>query len=217
MGGVLKHWQNKFGVPQTGTMDDQTAKAVMFYYQLNPFEAANFLGQLDHETGGFRHFIENMNYTTPERIVTVFKIHFKGGIEEAKGYVRNPEKLANKVYANRMGNGNPESGDGFRFRGRGMLQLTGRNNYTDFSRWKGMPEILINPDLVAKEYAFDSGKYYFEKNKIWNICTDITEDTITRVSKFVNIGNPNSRIVPHGLADRINKTKKYYAVLTDSK
>lgn len=210
MSQTLRLIQNRLGVPQTGTFNQATARAVRFFFQLSPEEAAHFLGQFHHETGGFREFSENMNYTSPERIIAVFRRHFPKGIEEARNFVRSPERLANRVYSNRMGNGNEASGDGWRFRGRGKPHLTGRNNYTDFANWMNEPKILNNPDLVADEFAMDAGLYFFEKNNIFRICNVVDDNSIIRVSRAVNLGNPNSRIMPNGLEDRVNQTKRIY-------
>lgn len=208
MNKTVKLIQNKVGVPQTGIFDQSTARAVMFYFQLNPIEAAHFLGQFHHETGGFRSFEENLNYTSAERILAVFPRHFRGGIEEAMPFVRNPQKLANRVYSGRMGNGNEASGDGWMFRGRGKPHLTGRNNYTDFANWLNDPRILNNPDLVSDEFAMDAGLYFFDRNKLFKHCRNISEENILQISKGVNVGNINSSITPHGMKDRVLQTKR---------
>jgi len=122
----------------------------------------------------------------------------------AKPYERNPEKIANKVYAGRMGNGSSETGDGWKFRGRGALQLTGKENYKAFSDYLKKPEIMTNPDLVATTYSFESAMFFFEKNKLWSICDQgVNDAAITSITKRVNGGTI-------GLEDRLSKTKKYY-------
>lgn len=208
MSNTVKLIQNRLGVPQTGTFNRDTARGIMWKYQLSPIEAAHFLGQFHHETGGFRNFQENLNYTSAERILAIFRRHFPGGIEEAKEFVRNPEKLANRVYSNRMGNGSESSGDGWRFRGRGKPHLTGRNNYTDFSNWMNEPRILENPDIVADDFAVDAGLYFFERNSLFRHCKNISDENILLVSRGVNVGNINSSITPHGMNDRIVQTKR---------
>jgi putative chitinase len=103
-----------------------------------------------------------------------------------------------------MGNGASTSGDGWKFRGRGALQLTGKENYKAFSDYLKKPEIMTNPDLVATTYSFESALFFFDKNKLWSICDQgITDAAITSISKRINGGT-------HGLEDRLNKTKKYY-------
>mgnify|MGYP003339557701 FL=1 len=103
------------------------------YYEMfqNPKRVAGFLAQIAHESGGFNFVIENLNYSA-KGLVGTFKKYFPTE-EFAKQYERKPEKIANRVYANRMKNGDEASGDGFKFRGRGLIQLTGRDNYTKFA------------------------------------------------------------------------------------
>jgi len=121
-------------------------------------------------------------------------------------YARLPERIANRVYANRMGNGDEASGDGHRYRGRGALQLTGKSNYKDFADWLGKS---IDPGAVADEYAFDSAKYYFDRNRLWSVCNEGVGDTVIAVlTRKINGGI-------HGLDDRKAKTKLYYGWLTE--
>ena len=121
----------------------------------------------------------------------------------AKTYERQPKKIANRVYANRMGNGNEASGDGWKFRGRGALQLTGKDNYQAFANYIRRPEVMHDPDLVAGELCFESALWFFDKNKLWSICDQGTGDAaILALTKRINGGT-------HGLDDRKLKTKKY--------
>jgi uncharacterized protein YcbK (DUF882 family) len=128
----------------------------------------------------------------------------------AAQYERKPEKIANRVYASRMGNGNEASGDGWRYRGRGALQLTGRDNYKAFADYCKRPDVMSNPDLVATELAFESAMFFFERNKLWAICDQgVTDAAILSLTKKINGGT-------HGLADRSDKTKKYIAWATSA-
>jgi putative chitinase len=103
-----------------------------------------------------------------------------------------------------MGNGAEASGDGWKFRGRGALQLTGKENYKAFSNYLKKPEIMTNPDLVATTYSFESAMFFFDKNKLWSICDQgINDAAILALTKRINGGT-------HGLEDRNQKTKKYY-------
>jgi putative chitinase len=103
-----------------------------------------------------------------------------------------------------MGNGDEKSGDGYKFRGRGALQLTGKDNYAAFAKYLGKPEIMTHPDLVATEYSFESAMFFFDKNKLWEICDKgVNDAAILALTKRINGGT-------HGLEDRTNKTKKYY-------
>jgi len=198
----LKSLQEKIGVTADGTFGPGTMKKAMEFFKLTPVRAAHFFAQTSHETGEFKLFTENLNYSS-KGLVTTFGKYF---INEAtaKLFERNPEKIANRVYAGRMGNGISTSGDGWKFRGRGALQLTGKENYKAFSDYLGKPEIMTNPDLVATTYSFESAMFFFEKNKLWSICDQgVNDAAITSISKRINGGT-------HGLEDRLNKTKKYY-------
>jgi putative chitinase len=197
----LKSLQERAGVAADGAFGPGTMKAGMALLKLTPVRAAHFFAQTAHETGGFKAFSENLNYSA-QGLQGIFGKYFPGNLEES--YARNPEKIANRVYADRMGNGNEASGDGWKYRGRGALQLTGKANYKAFADYLGKPEIMENPDLVATTYAFDSAMFFFDKNKLWSICDQgINDAAILALTKRINGGT-------HGLEDRNTKTKKYY-------
>ena len=197
----LKALQQKIGVTADGAWGPGTFKAAMEYYKLSPARAAHFFGQTAHETGGYKAFAENLNYSA-KGLVGVFKKYFPNEAA-AKRYERNPQAIANKVYASRMGNGPESSGDGWLYRGRGALQLTGRSNYEAFAKYCNRPDVMSNPDLVANELSFESAMFFFEKNKLWNICDQgVNDASILAITKKINGGT-------HGLADRAEKTKKY--------
>lgn len=197
----LKSLQSKIGVTADGVFGPGTMRKAMEFYKLTPVRAAHFFGQTSHETGGFKLFSENLNYSA-QGLQSIFAKYFPGNLEES--YARNPEKIANRVYASRMGNGDEKSGDGWKYRGRGALQLTGKDNYKAFAQYLGKPEIITNPDLVSTEYAFESAMFFFDKNKLWSICDQgINDKTILALTKRINGGT-------HGLADRNEKTKTYY-------
>lgn len=201
----LKSLQAKIGVAADGAFGPGTLKAAMAYYKMTPERAAHFFAQTAHESGGFKAFSENLNYGAAG-LTGIFKKYFPT-TEKALLYERKPEKIANLVYASRMGNGDEASGDGFKFRGRGALQLTGKDNYKVFSEYLKKPEIMTNPDLVATEYAFESAIFFFDRNKLWDICDKgVNKDTILALTKRINGGT-------HGLADREEKTLKYYGYL----
>jgi putative chitinase len=124
----------------------------------------------------------------------------------ANQYQRNPQKIANKVYANRMANGNEASGDGYKFRGRGYIQLTGKDNYTQFSKSIG-EDMVANPDKVASTYALLSAAWFFSKNSLHKLADEGASDAVvTKITKRVNGGTI-------GLADRIKHFKEYYSLL----
>jgi putative chitinase len=197
----LKNLQTKIGVTADGSFGPGTLKAAMAYYKLTPVRTAHFFGQTGTETGEFKLFAENLNYSAAG-LQTTFGKYFPGNLEES--YAKQPEKIANRVYGSRMGNGDETSGDGYKFRGRGALQLTGKANYEAFAKYLNKPEIITNPDLVATEFAFESAMFFFDKNKLWSICDQgINDAAILALTKRINGGT-------HGLADRSEKTKKYY-------
>ena len=200
----LKSLQEKVGFTGAqvdGAFGPGTMKKAMEFYKLTPVRAAHFFAQTSHETGGFKLFSENLNYST-DGLKKIFGKYFPGDL--ATSYARNPEKIANRVYGARMGNGAEATGDGWKFRGRGALQLTGKDNYTAFAKYLGTDEVLTNPDLVATKYSFESAMFFFERNKLWSICDQgITDAAILALTKRINGGT-------HGLEDRKQKTYKYF-------
>lgn len=171
----------------------------------NNLRLAHFLSQCGHESGGFRLTQENLNYSA-KGLSATFKKYF---ISEAAAtpYAKNPQKIASKVYGGRMGNGPESSGDGYKFRGRGYIQLTGKDNYTNFARFIG-EDTVNNPDLVATKYPLASAAFFFDSNKLWAICDKGADAaTVTAVTKRVNGGTI-------GLPDRIKHFKEYYELLS---
>jgi putative chitinase len=190
-------------IPQAGI--DQIPDTAARFGITNTLRLAHFLAQCGHESGGFRAVQENLNYGA-KGLLSIFKKYFKT-IEKAKAYERKPEKIANLVYGNRMGNGPESSGMGWKFRGRGYIQLTGFENYKLFDAT--VPEdIIANPDLVATKYALASAGFFFKKNNLWSICDrGSSPDVVTLVTKRVNGGTI-------GLADRQKHFKEYYNLLS---
>lgn len=174
-------------------------------FELNtPLRLAHFLAQAGHESGGFKAVNENLNYGA-KGLLGIFKKYFP---TEAKAilYERKPEKIANLVYGGRMGNGPEATGDGYKFRGRGYIQLTGRDNYTAFSKAIN-EDLTANPDLVATKYPLLSAAWFFHKNGLHKIADGgATDAVVTSVTKRVNGGTI-------GLPDRIKHFKEYYALL----
>lgn len=170
----------------------------------NNLRLAHFLAQCGHESGGFKAVSENVNYSA-DGLKKIFPKYFPGNLSES--YARNPEKIASRVYASRMGNGDESTKEGFKFRGRGFLQTTGKNNYTQFSKFIG-EDCVSNPDLVATKYPLASAAFFFDSNKLWAICDKGADNaTITAVTKRVN----GATI---GLADRIKHFNEYYKLLS---
>jgi putative chitinase len=169
-----------------------------------PLRLAHFLAKCGHESGGFRLTQENLNYSA-KGLNGIFKKYFPTEAAAAP-YNRNPQKIANKVYSNRMGNGTEASGDGYKFRGRGYIQLTGKDNYTAFGKSIGV-DMTVNPDLVASQYALLSAAWFFTKNGLHKMADGgATDAVVTSITKRVNGGTI-------GLADRIKHFKEYYHLL----
>ena len=164
---------------------------------------AHFLSQCGHESGGFKAVSENLNYSA-DGLKRTFGKYFPGNLAES--YAKQPEKIASRVYANRMSNGDETSKEGYKFRGRGYIQLTGKGNYTSFTKFIG-EDCVSNPDLVATKYPLASAAFFFDSNKLWSICDKGADDvTVTAVTKRVNGGTI-------GLPDRIKHFKEYYNLL----
>ena len=200
----LKKLQEKIGVKADGVFGPGTLKAAAAYYKMTPERAAHFFGQTAHETGNYAIFSENLNYST-DGLKKIFGKYFPDNLAES--YARQPEKIASRVYANRMGNGSEATKEGFLFRGRGALQTTGKDNYKQLSEYLKKPEIMTNPDLVATDFSFESAIFFFDKNKLWDIADKgVNTDTILSITKRVNGG-------AHGLDDRTVKTNQFYAWL----
>jgi putative chitinase len=167
-----------------------------------PLKLAHFLAQCGHESGGFRLTQENLNYSA-QGLKNIFPKYFPGNLSES--YARNPQKIASKVYGGRMGNGPESTGEGYKFRGRGYIQLTGKDNYTAFGKAIN-EDILSNPDLVSTKYPLLSAAWFFSKNCLKR-CVDASDATVTSVTKCVNGGTI-------GLPDRLKHFKEYYHLLS---
>lgn len=182
---------------------DQIPEAAAKFGITTNLRLAHFLAQCALESTNFTATVENMNYSA-QRLLQVFPKYFKN--VDVNAYARNPQKIGSRVYANRMGNGDEASGDGFRYRGRGYIQLTGKNNYQSFTNHIG-DDCVANPDLVATTYPLASAGFFFNSNNIWAVCDQGASDaTVTSVTKRVNGGT-------HGLAERIQNFKKFRAAL----
>jgi len=224
---AVKAWQAAHGLDADGIVGDKTWAMIMAEGQSVPapvetpiapigglkldklkghipLRLAHFLAQCGHESGGFRATQENLNYSA-KGLNGIFKKYFPTEAAAAS-YARNPQKIANKVYANRMDNGSEASGDGYKFRGRGYIQLTGRANYTLFGKAIG-EDIATNPDVVSGKYALLSAAWFWSKNGLNKLADGgATDAVVTSITKRVNGGTI-------GLADRIKHFKEYYHLL----
>lgn len=208
MSAAMKALQARCGATPDGAFGPNTARAIAKHYELSPERAAHLLGQSAHESGYFKLTEENLNYSE-DALNRVFRRYFGEGKENAADYARNPEKIANYVYMDENRSkggalGNTEEGDGWRWRGRGFLQCTGRTNYRKFAAEMRLPDVMKDPDLVATDYAFESAFWFFKRNGLFEIADKgVNDDVITQVTRRVNGGT-------HGLDDRLDKTKKIY-------
>ncbi len=169
----------------------------------NNLRLAHFLAQCSHESGNFKAVSENLNYSV-DGLKKVFGKYFPDNLAES--YAKQPEKIASRVYGNRMGNGDETTKEGYKFRGRGYIQLTGKGNYTKFTQFIG-EDCVTNPDLVSNKYPLSSAAFFFDVNKLWSICDlGSSDDVVRKVTKRVNGGT-------NGLDDRLKKFKLYYNLL----
>ena len=178
---------------------------VMAKFNINTsLRLAHFLAQCGHESGGFKFVNENLNYGA-KGLLTTFKKYFPTQAL-AEQYQRNPEKIASRVYGSRMGNGDETSKEGYKFRGRGYIQLTGKANYSEFDKVVS-ENILENPDLVATKYPLLSAAWFWGKNGLNSLADKgATDADVTSITKRVNGGTI-------GLPDRIKHFKEYYNLL----
>ena len=201
---AMKCLQEKVGVNADGSFGPKTARAVAQFYKLSPYRGAHLLGQAHHESSGFKRTIESLHYSTAERIQAVWPTRFET-VADAERYTKNAKALGNKVYGGRLGN----NGEGFLWRGRGFLQITGRDNYRNFALEMELPEVMEEPDLCANTYAFDTALWFFKSNFLFRITDDgVDDETIRKITKRVNGGH-------HGLDGRITQTNKIYSWLSE--
>ncbi len=208
---MIKNFQLLNNLNPDGDLGPMTAKAMNRFFGINSLErCAHFLGQCAHESGNFTRGRENLNYSAAG-LLKIFPKYFTPDL--ARQYARQPEKIANRVYANRMGNGDEASGDGWKNRGAGPLQLTGGKNIALFSESVQNLCIKDNPDLIVSHYYFESALFFFNENKLWKFCDLVNDQSILTVSRAINIGNPYSKATPHGMPDRREKTLSFYQKL----
>lgn len=190
--------------PANANRYQDTLNAAMALHAIDtPLRIAHFLAQVVHESSCLGRVVENMSYSA-ERLLQVFPRHF-ASLAEAQAYAGQPERIGSRVYGGRMGNGDEASGDGYRYRGRGLIQLTGKDNYRAFSRWSGV-DVLAHPDLVADQYAVQSAVYFWDANAL-NALADL--DDIVNLTRRINGGL-------NGLDDRFRLLERAKAVLAGS-
>lgn len=181
-------------------------------YEINtPARLAHFIGQGLVETGGLAHKVENLNYSAA-RLRAIFPRYFRTD-EIAREYERKPERIANRVYANRLGNGPPESGEGWRYRGRGFFQLTGKANYQQYGDVAGV-DLVNDPEIIERDLkkSIQVAAAYF---KHVGLGPYADRDDCAAVSRGVNRGDPRADAPAHGEADRIMWTNKALDLVKD--
>lgn len=183
-------------VPKEADIYGPIMETVLSNYSITtPLRVAHFLAQVMHESGNFKYLEENLNYNK-EALLRVFSKYFTPALAEKCH--RNPVTIANIVYSNRMGNGDIDSGDGWRYRGRGLIQLTGRTNYVCFSNAVNM-DIVTNPDtLVVPELAVESACWYWETHELNELADN---DDIVGITRRINGGT-------HGIQQRTNNLSR---------
>ena len=175
----------------------------------NPMRKAAFLGQVAHESGQLNKVQESLNYS-PRRVMEVWPSRFKD-FEEATKYARNPEKLANRVYADRLGNGPESSGDGFLYRGRGLIQVTGRANYVRVSKMLDMPAIVSMPDyLTVPRYAAESAAAFWQDKGLNALADKLSTTPQDKVVKAITKKVSGGKL---GLEERLAFTTSALEVL----
>jgi len=201
-GGPLNLEKLKGHIPDS--VITQIPEAASKFNITNNLRLAHFLAQCGHESGNFKAVSENLNYSS-DGLKKIFGKYFPGNLSES--YAKQPEKIASRVYGSRMGNGDESTKEGYKFRGRGFIQLTGKSNYTSFTKFIG-EDCISNPDLVATKYPLASAAFFFNNNNLWSICDKgASDDVVTQVTKRVNGGTL-------GLADRIKHFKEFYSLLS---
>lgn len=167
-----------------------------------PLRISHFLAQTSHESNDYKVLVENLNYAE-KGLLSTFKKYFTP--EQAKLFARKPEKIANRVYANRLGNGPEDSGDGYRYRGRGAIQITGKANYKNCSEYLFNDDILLtNPEMLQEpKYAILSACWYWEINNLNKIADG---NNIEIITKKINGGT-------NGLVDRMKRFDRIYSII----
>ena len=211
-GEQLKNICPNLGIDKANGLAILITELAIKYNCNTPKRLQAFVAQIAHESGEFSIRLENMNYTTPSRIVSIWSTRFNldgsGGKLNANNFIRNPQKLANSVYANRMGNGNAESGDGFTFRGSGYLQLTGRDSYKQYADYLKIDiKEVANLVQTTDRYALDSAFWEFCINK--SLLDEADKEDFVTITKRINGG-----LI--GYDERVkyyNRAKKYIVTI----
>jgi len=207
----LKQYQQAHGLNPDGLIGKHTAAIMAQDLGIqSTIEFCHFIGQIQHESVNFTAGRENLNYGI-DGLRKIFGKYFTE--TELSQYARQPEKIANRVYANRLGNGNEASGDGWKYRGAAGIQLTGKKNIQAYFEFAGLllatdPNVLLEP-----EHYFKTAKWFFDVNNIWQYCQEENDECIVKVSKKVNLGNADAKRDPIGLKERLVATNDLFTNL----
>lgn len=201
----LQQFQERYRLVPDGVIGPKTLRMMKQVFCIrNNERLAHFVGQIVHETANFKHEIENLNYSA-SALRRVFRKYFPPEID-INEYANDPVKIGSRVYANRMGNGDEASKEGYKYRGRGPLMITGKKNYSLLERFTGNNSLVSNPNIVLTSYYFESALFFFEENHLWHLCDRVDNDSIILLSKRINGGT-------NGLKDRLEQTYKFYRML----
>ena len=191
----IKEFQRSRGLIADGIVGKNTIKEFKKAYNLNDEMVAHFLGQTYVESNGFKEVEENLNYsakglaeTWPSRYAVDPRAIIKVPNALAKHLERKPQEIANNAYADRMGNGNEDSGDGWKHRGFGYIQLTGKKTQDEFSEYVGDSSIKAYPDKIATIYPLESALFYFHKHNLFKNISKVDYATIKNITKRINGG-----------------------------
>lgn len=189
----------------TGYIPDKVLSKIPNIKEItNNLRLAHFLSQISHESQNFTRVFENLNYST-QGLQNIFPKQFN--YQDAIKYAHNQQSIANRAYASRMGNGDESSGDGWKYRGKGYLQLTGHDNHALFSKYIGV-DCCLSPDLIATEYPLESAAFFFTANNIWSLCDKGSElQNVSEVTKKINPAKA-------GFSDRLMRFNKIYGLLS---
>ena len=201
----LKKFQKNNGLVPDGIIGKNTLLKMKEVFGISSDETmAHFIGQLVHESGDFKYGRENLNYSA-NSLRLVFKKYFPTKELQEK-YARQPEKIANIVYANRMGNGDTASGEGWKYRGAYSLQITGKQNFTYFSKYVNDKEVLNNPGNTVDKYYWEAALFFFEINNLYPLTKVVDYNSVRKLTRRINGGY-------NGLQHRYDMTIKYYNIL----